>query len=156
MEDKSTSASQWIGGTAANELSSQRTAMAFDRTALATDRTLMAIVRTSLALIGFGFTIFTFFEKMHEELVQHGFAPEAPRRFGLILITLGVILLTLGIFNHVQEARDRRARRQRLFDFGLIHSPEARRVNSSIVIAILLLLVGLFALLRVAAHTGPF
>jgi inner membrane protein YidH len=156
VEDQSTPASQWIGGNEANELSSQRTAMAFERTALATDRTLMAVVRTSLALIGFGFTIYTFFEKMQEEIIKHGFAPEAPRRFGLALISLGVILLGLGIFNHVQEAAGRRARRQRLFDLGLLHSAEPLRVNSSMVIAILLLIVGLFAILRVAAHLGPF
>lgn len=156
MEASLNSSPQLIEGSASTELASQRTALAFERTALAADRTLMAVVRTSLALIGFGFTIYTFFQKLQEKLALRGMPAEAPRRFGFALIVLGVILLVLGIYNHMQEARERRTRRQRIFDLGLVHSPEARRTNSSMVIAILLLIVGLLAILSVAARTGPF
>ena len=129
--------------------------MSFDRTALSSDRTLMSVVRTSLSLIGFGFTIFQFFHKLADEILK-GMPPEAPRRFGLSLIVLGIILLTLGIFNHAHATRERRKRRQTLFETGLIHHPEIARPNSAMVIAILLLAVGLLALLRVGLRTGPF
>jgi len=145
---------QLIGGDSGTELAASRTAMAFDRTALASDRTLMAMVRTSLALIGFGFTIFTFFHTLSEKYLD--LPAEAPRRFGGVLIVLGVILLTLGIFNHQQEAKARRQRRQRLFDLGLIHHAEIVRRSPTMIVAILLLLVGLTAILRIIAKAGPF
>ncbi len=48
------------------ELSSRRTGMSFQRTRMSADRTLMSVIRTSLSLIGFGFTIFQVFQKLHE------------------------------------------------------------------------------------------
>jgi putative membrane protein len=143
-----------IRGDAGTELASSRTELAFDRTALAADRTLMAIVRTSLALIGFGFTIFTFFHTLSEKYLQLPAA--APRRFGGVLIILGVILLTLGILNHWREARQRRGQRQELYDLKLVHQVESAKITSTMIIAILLLFVGLVAVLRVIARVGPF
>lgn len=144
-----------IGGSASTELAANRTAMAFDRTALASDRTLMAMVRTSLALIGFGFTIFQFFHTLQDKF--DAVIPQAaPRRFGLTLIVLGIILLSIGIFNHRNESRARVARRQRLHDAGLIHHPDYGAINGTMVVAILLLLVGILAVLRVGLSVGPF
>lgn len=154
MADMSTT-SELIGGDAGTELSSNRTAMSFDRTALSNDRTLMSVVRTSLSLIGFGFTIFQFFHKLSDQFLK-GLPPEAPRRFGGALIVLGVILLTVGIYNHAHGTRERRMRRQTLFEQGLIHHPEIKRPNSSMIIAVLLLIVGVLAMMRVALSTGPF
>ena len=48
------------------ELSARRTGMSFQRTRMSADRTLMSVMRTSLSLIGFGFTIFQVFQKLHE------------------------------------------------------------------------------------------
>lgn len=144
-----------IGGSVANELSANRTAMSFDRTALASDRTLMAMVRTSLALIGFGFTIFHFFHTLQDKF-ELAIPHAAPRRFGFSLIVLGVVLLTIGILNHRKETLARRARRQRLFDDQLIHHPELKLLNGTMVVAILLLMVGLLAVLRVGLSIGPF
>ena len=145
-----------IGGDISTELSAQRTAMSFDRTALASDRTLMAGVRTSLALIGFGFTIFQFFHALNDRFLNGGLPPASPRRFGLTLIVIGVILLMLAIYNHHCDTRARRLRRRSLYERNLIHSVEDKQVNSAMVIAILLLLTGLVAILRVAASIGPF
>ncbi len=131
------------------ELSSNRTAMSFARTAMSSDRTLMSMVRTSLSLIGFGFTIFQFFHSLSDKFVEGGLSPQAPRRFGLALIVLGVILLGLGISNHLRETKARRARRQMLFDQGLIRHAEPVKVSNVLVIAILLLLVGLVAMVHV-------
>ena len=58
------------------ELASRRTGMSFQRTRMSADRTLMSVIRTSLSLIGFGFTIFQVFEKLHEA----GIAEEQQRR----------------------------------------------------------------------------
>jgi putative membrane protein len=146
--------SKLIGGEANTELASTRTVMAFERTSLAADRTLMAVVRTSLALIGFGFTIFTFFHTLSQKYLH--LPAEAPRRFGGALIILGVIMLVLGIFNHRQETKQRRSQRQELFDLKLVHQPEVAKYSPSMIIAILLLLVGLVAILRVIGRVGPF
>lgn len=156
MTDEANSAATMIDNSAATELSANRTALAFERTALAMDRTLMASIRTSLALIGFGFTIFQFFHTLNTKFLTNPLPAQAPRRFGLALIVLGVILLAIGIFNHWQEAQARRARRRRLYDLNLIHHFEPLKVNSSMVVAILLLAVGLLAILSVAARVGPF
>lgn len=131
------------------ELSSNRTAMSFTRTAMSSDRTLMSVVRTSLSLIGFGFTIFQFFHTLSDKFVQGGLSPQTPRRFGLALIIIGVILLGLGISNHLQETKLRRERRQRLFDRNLIAHPEPVKVSNVMVVAILLLLIGLAAMVHV-------
>src|SRR5688572_15982559 len=147
---------EMIGGSVGNELASQRTAMAFDRTAMSSDRTLMSVVRTSLSLIGFGFTIFQFFHKLSDQFLAGGMPAEAPRRFGLALITLGVVMLTFGIANHRHETLERRRRRQALFDVRLIHRTETVRPNSALIVAVLLLVVGLVAILRVALDAGPF
>jgi putative membrane protein len=145
-----------IGGDIRTELAAQRTALAFERTAMASDRTLMAGVRTSFALIGFGFTIFQFFHTLNDRYLDGGITPGAPRRFGLTLVSLGIILLVIAIYNHYAEAKMRRVRRKQLFEAKLIRSAETPGVNSAQVIAILLLFTGLLAILRLAARVGPF
>jgi putative membrane protein len=135
------------------ELSSNRTAMSFERTAMSSDRTLMSVVRTSLSLIGFGFTIYQFFHSLNEELgrVGHG----TSQRFALILITLGMLLLALGIWHHLHETRARRNRRARLYRHHLIRNVEKVKPSSVLVIAILLFVAGLLAFLRVGFTSGP-
>jgi putative membrane protein len=80
------------------EQSSRRTGMSFQRTRMSADRTLMSVIRTSLALIGFGFTIFQFFEKLKEAGTLSG--THAARNFGLALVALGIAMLVLGIVYH--------------------------------------------------------
>lgn len=131
--------------------------MSFDRTALSNDRTLMSVVRTSLSLIGFGFTIFQFFHKLSSQFLPPNALPqEAPRRFGLALIVLGVIMLALGIYNHAHATSERRKRRQLLFEAELVHHPEIVRPNTALIIAALLWVIGLLAIASVALRTGPF
>lgn len=156
MNDVANSGLQLIGADASTELAANRTAMSFDRTALSNDRTLMSVVRTALSLIGFGFTIFQFFHKLSEQFLPEGLPPQAPRRFGLTLIVLGVVILTFGIYNHAHATWERRRRRQALFEAQLIHHPEIKRPNSAMIVAVLLLVVGLLAMLRVGLRAGPF
>src|SRR4029077_20376008 len=85
----------------AAELSSNRTAMSFARTAMSSDRTLMSVIRTSLSLIAFGFTIFQFFRSVKEKILPGAISQGGPRRLGLALIILCVLLLGLGSATHV-------------------------------------------------------
>lgn len=145
-----------IGGSVANELAAQRTGLAFERTAMANDTTLMAVVRTSLALIAFGFTIFQFFHALSAKFLAQQLPEYAARRFGLALIVLGVVMLVFGIANHRYSTSERRHRRQALFDQGLVRRAPSDRPNSAFIVAVLLLIVGLLAMLKVALSVGPF
>lgn len=62
----------------------------------------------------------------------------------------------MGILDHWHDARARRARRQALFDLGLIHHAEIRKASSAMVVAILPLIVGLLSMLSVSLRAGPF
>lgn len=141
---------------AGTKMAIDRTTMAFSRTAMASDRTLMAVARTSLSFIGFGFTIFQFFHTLNDKFLDGQIPVEAPRRFGLTLVALGVVLLTMGIVNRRQEAQVLRLQRRELVEQGLLAAPGSNGPSSSMVIAILLLLVGLFAILSLGFRIGPF
>src|SRR5262249_42562980 len=88
------------------ELSSRRTGLSFQRTRMSADRTLMSVIRTALSLIGFGFTIFQFFHFLRTSAGAAQVVPlEAGRRFGEVLVFLGVLMLTLGLVGHVSLMR---------------------------------------------------
>jgi putative membrane protein len=85
----------------ANTMAKQRTDWAGIRTRLASERTLMAATRTSLSLIGFGFTIYTFFESFRKAVGYAGAVREnSPRRMGLTLVSLGVFVLIAFAMRH--------------------------------------------------------
>jgi putative membrane protein len=73
----------------ATTLAEERTNLALRRTLIAAERTLMAWIRTALSMIGFGFSIYKFFQYMPEEVASGTVRrPQAPRNFGLSLIAL--------------------------------------------------------------------
>jgi len=75
------------------------TRLAYERTFLAHERTQMAWVRTGLALISFGFGIAKFFQYLHE--TQASNAPHlGPRTVGMVMITIGLVGLTLANVQH--------------------------------------------------------
>ena len=93
-------ANQGAGGTADLPDATQ---LAVDRTRLAYERTLMAWVRTATSLISFGFTIYKFFEFLHEE--NAGKMPHADhligsRQFALLMILIGLGTLGLATLQH--------------------------------------------------------
>jgi putative membrane protein len=138
-------------------LPSRRTALAFQRTRMSADRTLMAVIRTSLSLIGFGFTIYQFFRYLREsagaiQLLQS----EAPRKFGMALVMLGVVMLSLGIWKHVVFMLELRAQRKTLVDQGLISGDDKFPVSITLITATLLLATGLIAIAGMAMRAGPF
>ena len=122
---------------------------------MGSDNSLLASVRTSMALITFGFIIFEYLQKIGAEYLAGSLPVHSPRRFGLALLILGVVLLCFEILRHKQYRRARRQRRQELFERGLIRHPEMAQSNSAMIVAVLLLLVGLSAILRVAISAGP-
>ena len=136
------------------ELAARRTGMAFQRTRLAEDRTLMAVIRTSLSLIGFGFTIYQFFQRLREQDVITRAA--APRHFGVTLVALGVLMLILGIVYHVQFMLGLRRLRESMREEGLIHGETGFPVSLTLITAFLLLAMGLAAFVSMEFQIGPF
>ena len=137
------------------ELSARRTGMSFQRTRMSADRTLMSIIRTSLSLISFGFTIFQFFQKLHDTNVLAGTAAPA-RNFGQALVLLGIAMLTVGIVYHVQFMLGLRHERNRMTADGLIHGESGYPVSLTLITAVLLLALGVAAMISMVFRVGPF
>jgi putative membrane protein len=82
-------------------LAEERTSLALDRTSVARERTLMAWIRTAVSLISFGFTVYKFFQYLHEG--QPGSQTSrlmGPRGFALVMIGIGVVALVLATLHH--------------------------------------------------------
>ena len=126
------------------ELSARRTGMSFQRTRLSADRTLMSVIRTSLSLISFGFTIYQLFEKAFEAGILE--SSLAARNFGRALVLLGTLMLGLGIVYHVRFMAELRRERAQMKADGLIHGESAFPVSLTLITAVTLLAIGLFAL----------
>jgi putative membrane protein len=134
------------------ELSARRTGMSFQRTRLSAERTLMSVIRTALSLIGFGFTIFQFFQKL--QAVEALKASTAPRHFGQALVWLGITILVLGIVFHVKFMLGLRKEREQMQADGLIHAQSGFPVSLTLIIAVLLLLVGVLAVADITFGVG--
>ncbi|HXY31930.1 MAG TPA: DUF202 domain-containing protein [Gemmatimonadaceae bacterium] len=71
------------------------------RTRMSVERTLMSWIRTSTALIGFGFTIFQFFERFSQmEGVAPPKNPNLVRTVALLLIVLGTAGTFVGLIEY--------------------------------------------------------
>ncbi|MDM0104576.1 DUF202 domain-containing protein [Variovorax sp. J22R24] len=136
------------------ELSSRRTGMSFQRTRMSADRTLMSVIRTSLSLIGFGFTIFQVFQKLHDAQVLK--SSDAARHFGVALVLLGIAMLISGIGYHCFFMFGLRRERQALKAQGLIHAESQFPVSLTLIVALLLLVIGLLAIASMVFGSGPF
>ena len=139
------------------ELSARRTGMSFQRTRLSADRTLMSVIRTSLSLISFGFTIYQFFRYLRETAgAPQLLRSEAPLNFGMALVILGVVMLSLGIWKHVAFIIELRAERKTFVDHGLIPGDDKFPVSITLITATLLLALGLIAIVSMVMRAGPF
>ena len=136
------------------EMSMRRTGMSFQRTRMSADRTLMSVIRTSLSLISFGFTIFQVFEKMRDAgTITHA---AAPRNFGLTLVLLGIVMLVVGIAYHLQFMTGLRHERNAMHEDGLIYAQSRFPPSMTLITAVLLLIIGIFAIISMVFQVGPF
>lgn len=126
-------------------LAEERTDLALQRTIIAAERTLMAWIRTSLSMIGFGFSIYKFFQYQAEEIAAGNIArPHAPRNLGLSLIALGTLALAAATWQH------------RKFLKAIGASEKQNMVSISVVVAMVVILIGLVAFYGVLLREGPF
>jgi len=125
-------------------LAEERTDLALRRTIIASERTLMAWIRTALSMIGFGFSIYKFFQYLPEDIaagkVQR---PQAPRNLGLSLIALGTLALAAAAWQHRNFLKE-------------IGSRVRLHRSISFVVAIVVILIGVITFYGVVLRKGPF
>lgn len=136
------------------DMSMRRTGMSFQRTRMSADRTLMSVIRTSLSLISFGFTIYQVFEKLRDQSILTGAGPA--RNFGTALVSLGILMLVVGIVYHVQFMIGLRNLRKDMAAEGLIHGESQFPPSFTLITAILLLVIGVAAIVSMLFRIGPF
>jgi len=78
--------------------------VALVRTALSSEQSLMAWIRTSLSLFTFGFSITQFFYYLERRQGSTEFS-SGPRRLGISLVCLGILVLVLAMIEHAQTLR---------------------------------------------------
>ena len=126
-------------------LAEERTELALERTIIASERTLMAWIRTALSMIGFGFSIYKFFQYQAEEIAAGNIRrPQAPRNLGLTLIALGTLALSAAAWQH----------RSFLNKIGASHGRHVWSV--SFVVAMAVILIGIVTFYGVLLRHGPF
>lgn len=106
----------------------------------------MAWIRTALAMIGFGFTIYKFFQYLPEEIPAGNIhRPHAPRNLAMALIVLGTLALVAAALQHWSFLKD-------------IGVPVRKRSIHSIsfVVAFFVVLIGVVAFYGVLMRSGPF
>ena len=70
----------------------------------------------------------------------------APSNFGMALVALGVVLLIAGIVYHVSFMRGLRATRKAMVEAGLVHGESGYPLSYTLLTAIILLMIGVFAI----------
>jgi putative membrane protein len=119
--------------------------MAVQRTLMAAERSLMAWIRTALSMIGFGFSIYKFFQYMPEEIASGNIQrPNAPRNLGLTLIALGTVALAAAAWQHWNFRKT-------------MQTSQMKHVWSfAFIVAIFVIMIGLITFYGVLLRHGPF
>ena len=121
------------------------TDLGYERTRLAADRTLMAWIRTSVSMISFGFTIYKFFQYLLESSLTAGnIQHSAPRNFGIALVMLGMLLLSLAIVEYFLFLRDLSRNTGQRFP-----------ISTALIAALLLSVIGILVLINLLFKAGP-
>jgi putative membrane protein len=123
-------------------LARERTDLAIKRSVIASERTLMAWIRTAISMIGFGFTIYKFFQYLPFETAK--VHPHAPRNLGLTLIALGTLALAAATRQH----------RHFLKDLGVSQSQQVWSISFAVAIAVVF--IGVLTFYGVLTREGPF
>jgi putative membrane protein len=119
---------------------------AWVRTRLALERTIMSWLRTAVALIGFGFALVQYLEHLQQFPGAHpAYIPRSPQFLGLALISCGILALLVSIWQYWWGIR---------YLWGEPFAPIAGVTKEGmqtpvIAVAILLILIGLFAFFAV-------
>ena len=119
---------------------------AWIRTRLSLERTIMSWLRTAVALIGFGFAIVQYLGHLEETPgARAAYLPHAPRYLGLALIACGILALVISIWQYRWGIR---------YLWGepytsLAGVTQEGKQTPVIAVAIVLILIGLFAFFAV-------
>ena len=126
-------------------LAEERTDLALQRTMIAAERTLLAWIRTAISMIGFGFSIYKFFQYLPEEIATGNIRrPQAPRNLGMSLIALGTLALAAATWQHWNFMKN-------------VGASQKRHMWSiSFVVAVLVILIGFITFYGVVLRHGPF
>ena len=126
-------------------LAEERTDLALQRTRIAAERTLMAWIRTAISMIGFGFSIYKFFQYLPEEIASGNIQrPQAPRNLALTLIGLGTLALVAAAWQH------------RNFLEKALTSQKQTTWSLAFFVAIAVILIGVITFYGVLLRHGPF
>jgi putative membrane protein len=126
-------------------LAEERTDLALQRTIIAAERTLMAWIRTAISMIGFGFSIYKFFQYQAEEIATGNIKrPQTPRNLGLSLVALGTLALSAAAWQH----------RKFLKDIGALE--KRHMLSVSFVVAMAVILIGIVTFYGIVLRHGPF
>jgi putative membrane protein len=104
----------------------------------------MAWVRTAISMIGFGFTIYKFFQYLREAEDVVLVRLRGPRNLGLTLIALGTVALVVAAIQHWQTIRKLRER------------SEVIESSMTLPVAAVVAIVGIIAFLSIVLRVGPF
>src|SRR5580700_5490871 len=126
-------------------LAEERTDLGIQRTLMAAERTLMAWIRTSISMIGFGFSIYKFFQYLPEEIAAGNIRrPQAPRNLGLSLVALGTLALAAAAWQHKNFLKEIGASQNR------------HTLSISFVVAMAVILIGVVTFYGMLLRHGPF
>jgi putative membrane protein len=114
------------------------------RTAFSSERALMAWMRTSVSLYSFGFTISKFVDYL-ERQGEGSQCSEGPRRLGLALICMGILVLVLAAVEHVR----------RIVKMKQLGLPPISRFPLPVAAAAALFIIGTAALIGIAGNWSP-
>jgi putative membrane protein len=118
--------------------------LGYERTRLAADRTLMAWIRTSVSMISFGFSIYKFFQYLLESNLTGNIQHQAPRNFGVALVSLGMVLLALAIVEYFLFLRNLSR-----------ETGQKYPISTALIAAILLSVIGVLVLINLLFRMGP-
>ena len=116
------------------------------RTRLSVERTMMSWQRTATALIGFGFAIVQYLEHLQQiPGSRSAYLPDAPQLLGLALISCGILALVISLWQYLWTVRYLWG-----VEFAAIAGMTKEGKQSPVIaVAILLILIGLFAFFAV-------
>jgi putative membrane protein len=105
----------------------------------------MAWIRTALSMIGFGFSIYKFFQYLPEEIATGNIRrPQTPRNLGMSLIAVGTLALAAAAWQHVNFLKE----------IGVSRTQLAWSISFAVAIAVIL--IGCITFYGVLLRHGPF